>query len=61
MKPLVLFCPPEQYETLIAPILGPLFTYFHMVSGSGKRDKNTLKYVVQTGEMVSIVPRAIRI
>ncbi|KAM7318625.1 hypothetical protein ACRRTK_021737 [Alexandromys fortis] len=29
-KPLVLFCPPEQYETLIAPILGPLFTYFHM-------------------------------
>ncbi|KAL1771362.1 exportin-5 isoform X2 [Sigmodon hispidus] len=30
VKPLVLFCPPEHYETLIAPILGPLFTYFHM-------------------------------
>lgn len=30
MKPLVLFCPPEHYETLISPILGPLFTYLHM-------------------------------
>lgn len=30
VKPLVLFCPPEHYETLISPILGPLFTYLHM-------------------------------
>ncbi|XP_021073202.1 exportin-5 [Mus pahari] len=30
MKPLVLFCPPEHYETLLSPILGPLFTYLHM-------------------------------
>lgn len=31
MKPLVLFCPPEHYEALVSPILGPLFTYLHMV------------------------------
>ncbi|XP_060225512.1 exportin-5 [Meriones unguiculatus] len=30
VKPLVLFCPPEHYETLVSPILGPLFTYLHM-------------------------------
>ncbi|XP_048339603.1 exportin-5 isoform X2 [Sphaerodactylus townsendi] len=30
VKPLVLSCPPEHYETLICPILGPLFTYLHM-------------------------------
>uniref|UniRef100_Q924C1-2 Isoform 2 of Exportin-5 n=1 Tax=Mus musculus TaxID=10090 RepID=Q924C1-2 len=30
VKPLVLFCPSEHYETLISPILGPLFTYLHM-------------------------------
>ncbi|XP_028903292.1 exportin-5 [Ornithorhynchus anatinus] len=30
VKPLVLFCPPEHYETLMSPILGPLFTYLHM-------------------------------
>nr|XP_034377061.1 exportin-5 isoform X2 [Arvicanthis niloticus] len=30
VKPLVLFCPPEHYETLLSPILGPLFTYLHM-------------------------------
>ncbi|XP_052048072.1 exportin-5 [Apodemus sylvaticus] len=30
VKPLVLFCPPEHYESLISPILGPLFTYLHM-------------------------------
>uniref|UniRef100_A0A8C5K7C7 Exportin-5 n=1 Tax=Jaculus jaculus TaxID=51337 RepID=A0A8C5K7C7_JACJA len=28
--PLVLFCPPEHYEALVSPILGPLFTYLHM-------------------------------
>ncbi|XP_049621435.1 exportin-5 [Suncus etruscus] len=27
---LVLFCPPEHYETLVCPIVGPLFTYLHM-------------------------------
>lgn len=31
VKPLVLFCPPEHYEALVSPILGPLFTYLHMV------------------------------
>ncbi|KAM6461802.1 exportin-5 isoform 3-T3 [Liasis olivaceus] len=30
VKPLVLACPPEHYESLICPILGPLFTYLHM-------------------------------
>ncbi|KAJ7340919.1 hypothetical protein JRQ81_004206 [Phrynocephalus forsythii] len=30
VKPLVLSCPSEHYETLICPILGPLFTYLHM-------------------------------
>ncbi|XP_006882200.1 PREDICTED: exportin-5 [Elephantulus edwardii] len=30
LKPLVLFCPPEHYEALVSPILGPLFTYLHM-------------------------------
>ncbi|XP_064142638.1 exportin-5 isoform X2 [Loxodonta africana] len=30
VKPLVLFCPPEHYEALVSPILGPLFTYLHM-------------------------------
>ncbi|XP_053160155.1 exportin-5 isoform X2 [Hemicordylus capensis] len=30
VKPLVLSCPPEHYESLICPILGPLFTYLHM-------------------------------
>ncbi|XP_077198877.1 exportin-5 isoform X2 [Paroedura picta] len=30
VKPLVLSCPPEHYETLLSPILGPLFTYLHM-------------------------------
>ncbi|KAL8185702.1 UNVERIFIED_CONTAM: Exportin-5 [Gekko kuhli] len=30
VKPLVLSCPPEHYETLICPILEPLFTYLHM-------------------------------
>ncbi|XP_012874543.1 PREDICTED: exportin-5 [Dipodomys ordii] len=30
VKPLVLFCPPEHYEALVPPILGPLFTYLHM-------------------------------
>ncbi|XP_051008849.1 exportin-5 [Acomys russatus] len=30
VKPLVLFCPPEHFETLVSPILGPLFTYLHM-------------------------------
>ncbi|KAF4013420.1 hypothetical protein G4228_004859 [Cervus hanglu yarkandensis] len=29
-KPLVLFCPPEHYEALVSPILGPLFTYLHV-------------------------------
>uniref|UniRef100_A0A8D2J1T0 Exportin-5 n=1 Tax=Varanus komodoensis TaxID=61221 RepID=A0A8D2J1T0_VARKO len=31
VKPLVLSCPPEHYESLLCPILGPLFTYLHMV------------------------------
>uniref|UniRef100_A0A8B9SY97 Exportin-5 n=1 Tax=Anas platyrhynchos TaxID=8839 RepID=A0A8B9SY97_ANAPL len=31
VKPLVLSCPPEYYETLVCPMLGPLFTYLHMV------------------------------
>ncbi|NWI97156.1 XPO5 protein, partial [Pitta sordida] len=30
VKPLVLSCPSEYYETLVCPILGPLFTYLHM-------------------------------
>uniref|UniRef100_A0A8C5RVG9 Exportin 5 n=1 Tax=Laticauda laticaudata TaxID=8630 RepID=A0A8C5RVG9_LATLA len=30
VKPLVISCPPEHYESLICPILGPLFTYLHM-------------------------------
>ncbi|XP_020667444.3 exportin-5 isoform X1 [Pogona vitticeps] len=30
VKPLVLSCPSEHYESLICPILGPLFTYLHM-------------------------------
>ncbi|EPY76699.1 exportin-5 isoform 3 [Camelus ferus] len=30
LSPLVLFCPPEHYEALVSPILGPLFTYLHM-------------------------------
>ncbi|XP_026551333.1 exportin-5 isoform X2 [Pseudonaja textilis] len=30
VKPLVISCPPEYYESLICPILGPLFTYLHM-------------------------------
>uniref|UniRef100_A0A8D2J1R2 Exportin-5 n=1 Tax=Varanus komodoensis TaxID=61221 RepID=A0A8D2J1R2_VARKO len=30
VKPLVLSCPPEHYESLLCPILGPLFTYLHM-------------------------------
>ncbi|XP_016046920.1 exportin-5 [Erinaceus europaeus] len=30
VKPLVLFSSPEHYESLMAPILGPLFTYLHM-------------------------------
>ncbi|XP_063161472.1 exportin-5 [Candoia aspera] len=30
VKPLVLSCPPEHYESLICPILGPLFTYLQM-------------------------------
>ncbi|XP_003789268.1 exportin-5 [Otolemur garnettii] len=30
VKPLVLFCPPEHHETLLSPILGPLFTYLHV-------------------------------
>ncbi|XP_015276977.1 PREDICTED: exportin-5 [Gekko japonicus] len=30
VKSLVLSCPPEHYETLICPILEPLFTYLHM-------------------------------
>uniref|UniRef100_A0A7M4F2A4 Exportin-5 n=1 Tax=Crocodylus porosus TaxID=8502 RepID=A0A7M4F2A4_CROPO len=29
VKPLVLSCPAEYYETLVCPILGPLFTYLH--------------------------------
>ena len=40
VKPLVLFCPPEHYEALVSPILGPLFTYLHMVrdwSGTGNK------------------------
>ncbi|XP_061601346.1 exportin-5 [Cololabis saira] len=27
LKPLVLSCPPEYYESLLRPLLGPLFTY----------------------------------
>ncbi|POI32026.1 hypothetical protein CIB84_004221 [Bambusicola thoracicus] len=30
VKPMVLSCPPEYYETLVCPMLGPLFTYLHM-------------------------------
>uniref|UniRef100_A0A7M4F192 Exportin-5 n=1 Tax=Crocodylus porosus TaxID=8502 RepID=A0A7M4F192_CROPO len=30
VKPLVLSCPAEYYETLVCPILGPLFTYLHV-------------------------------
>ncbi|XP_035747901.1 exportin-5, partial [Egretta garzetta] len=30
VKPLVLSCPSEYYETLVCPMLGPLFTYLHM-------------------------------
>ncbi|XP_067149329.1 exportin-5 isoform X1 [Apteryx mantelli] len=30
VKPLVLSCPPEYYETLVCPMLGPLFTYLHV-------------------------------
>ncbi|RLV98691.1 hypothetical protein DV515_00010571 [Chloebia gouldiae] len=30
VKPLVLSCPAEYYETLVCPMLGPLFTYLHM-------------------------------
>ncbi|XP_042308146.1 exportin-5 isoform X2 [Sceloporus undulatus] len=30
VKPLVLSCPSEHYESLICPILGPLFTYLQM-------------------------------
>ncbi|XP_070590303.1 exportin-5 isoform X2 [Erythrolamprus reginae] len=30
VKPLVISCPPEHYESLICPILGPLFTYLQM-------------------------------
>ncbi|XP_029448694.1 exportin-5 isoform X1 [Rhinatrema bivittatum] len=30
VKPLVLSCPLEYYETLISPILGPLITYLHL-------------------------------
>ncbi|KAM4692893.1 exportin-5 isoform 2-T2 [Discoglossus pictus] len=29
VRPLVLSCPPEQYESLLCPILGPLITYLH--------------------------------
>ncbi|XP_053568730.1 exportin-5 [Bombina bombina] len=29
VKPLVLSCPPEQYESLMCPILGPLFSYLY--------------------------------
>ncbi|KAL2306176.1 hypothetical protein Nmel_004088 [Mimus melanotis] len=31
VKPLVLSCPSEYYETLVCPMLGPLFTYLHML------------------------------
>ncbi|XP_043399397.1 exportin-5 isoform X5 [Chelonia mydas] len=30
VKPLVLSCPSEHYETLLCPMLGPLFTYLHV-------------------------------
>ncbi|NWX91025.1 XPO5 protein, partial [Nothoprocta ornata] len=30
VKPLVLSCPPEYYEALVCPMLGPLFTYLHV-------------------------------
>ncbi|XP_005666094.2 exportin-5 [Sus scrofa] len=30
VKPLVLACTPEYYESLVSPIVGPLFTYLHM-------------------------------
>ncbi|PKU49106.1 hypothetical protein llap_548 [Limosa lapponica baueri] len=30
VKPLVLSCPSEYYETLVCPMLGPLFTYLHV-------------------------------
>lgn len=40
VKPLVLACTPEYYESLVSPIVGPLFTYLHMVSSrSGKGSK----------------------
>uniref|UniRef100_A0A8C0J4Q6 Exportin-5 n=1 Tax=Chelonoidis abingdonii TaxID=106734 RepID=A0A8C0J4Q6_CHEAB len=34
VKPLVLSCPSEHYETLLCPMLGPLFTYLHVVRNS---------------------------
>uniref|UniRef100_A0A674I777 Exportin-5 n=1 Tax=Terrapene triunguis TaxID=2587831 RepID=A0A674I777_9SAUR len=30
VKPLVLSCPSDHYETLLCPMLGPLFTYLHV-------------------------------
>ncbi|KFR10526.1 Exportin-5, partial [Opisthocomus hoazin] len=30
VKPLVLSCPSEYYETLVCPMLGPLLTYLHL-------------------------------
>lgn len=32
LKPLVLSCPPEYYDSLLRPLLGPLFTYMMQVT-----------------------------
>lgn len=58
MKPLVLFCPPEHYEALVSPILGPLFTYLHMVRDWSERvAKMTLR--LASHKSCKAVPRSV--
>ncbi|KAM5263125.1 exportin-5 [Ctenodactylus gundi] len=58
VKPLVLFCPPEHYEALVSPILGPLFTYLHMRLSQKWQDINQRSLLCGEDEPVEENPES---
>ncbi|XP_040207688.1 exportin-5 isoform X2 [Rana temporaria] len=64
MKPFILSCPPERYESLLCPIMGPLLTFLHqrlsqkwLTSGEDYGDVNTESSEILEIELTRLLTR----
>uniref|UniRef100_A0A8C6KSB2 Exportin 5 n=1 Tax=Nothobranchius furzeri TaxID=105023 RepID=A0A8C6KSB2_NOTFU len=58
VKPLALSCPPEYYESLLRPLLGPLFTYMLQVRQEPCQDIEVTQEMLEE-ELVRLITREV--